>query len=70
MATAVWCELVCDRCAKRDFGMWSFGASVPRRELKAEGLSRGWKFYGNRAFCTRKCEADYLEEEAAKEDVL
>jgi hypothetical protein len=70
MATAVWCELVCDKCAKRDFGLWAFGNTVPRKELKEEGKSRGWRFHSNHAFCSRKCESDHLIEEAAKEDVL
>ncbi|HDS1216259.1 hypothetical protein ACSMEB_17230 [Stenotrophomonas maltophilia] len=63
MATEVWCELVCARCARTCYGRHTYNGRVPRKELKAEARSEGWTFNRlDEAHCKACTEAIAREE--------
>jgi hypothetical protein len=51
----VWCELVCDCCAKTAAGRHVNGYEIPRRDMKLEAESIGWKFVDGSTYCSRGC---------------
>ena len=65
MATPVWTELVCARCAEATPGQFSMNGKIRVRELRADAAARGWKFKHNECFCSTKC-LELFEQEKAR----
>lgn len=57
MATEVWCELVCAKCAKTSNGQHTRDGRVPRTELKQEAAAAGWTFNRDDESHCKKCSA-------------
>lgn len=63
----VWCELVCDSCAKTTAGVHINGYTIPRREMRAEAMRHGWIFHDGSTYCGKNCagrEGAYIEDTA------
>lgn len=54
----IWCEIVCDCCARSTSGRFVTGL-IPRREMKAEAKAEGWKFQNQFSFCSDFCVSQY-----------
>lgn len=53
MATEIWCELVCAKCAHTFPGEYVDTASMQpiRARFKRDAREKGWVFQGREAFC-------------------
>jgi len=50
MAIAIWCEIVCNSCAKPSEGRFTYG-NIPRLKLKKSARREGFVFSGDDAYC-------------------
>lgn len=58
MATRLWVEIKCARCAVAGPGQHVSTSRLPRKELKDLAAQAGWRFEGNDAYCSARCLED------------
>lgn len=63
MSTAIWCELVCEKCSRATIGQYCFGATVPRTALKKAAAKEGWTFKKDEVFCDRCSKSEEVASE-------
>jgi len=56
MSFPVWCELICDGCARTFAGLWATGEYIPRTTLKTQSEHEGAIFKNNGDVLCKACD--------------